>query len=385
MSQSPEQRRQRVLELSGQGRHDEAVALLAPVAEAAGGEASDALLLGLALSNAGRPREAAQALYRGTQRFPGEAGLHENLGVLLIRLGGFAEAARALARALELGGENANLHDGLCTCFAALGEREAACRHGVAALLAKDRQAREQGPVYPLAEGPPPPFDPTRPESNLIAYSLWGDRELYCEGALRNARLVPELYPGWTARFYCDDSVPAAVREGLAGAGAEVVLKPRPARIYDGLLWRFEVIGDPAVARFLIRDADSLVSVQERVAVDAWLDSGRLFHVMRDWPTHSDLILAGLWGGVGGILPPVADLVRDFRPFRAPNLHFDQDLLRVMAWPTVRRSVLVHDSYFDCLGSEPFPAHGRLPAGWRVGQTWNGRKIKAPEAIDRRR
>ncbi|SMF85287.1 hypothetical protein SAMN06265365_1634 [Tistlia consotensis] len=385
MTTAAEDRRRRAVALSTEGRHEEAAALLGPVVAAPEAEPADVLILGLVLSNAGKVREAAQALYRGTQRFPGEAVLHENLGVLLIGLGGFAEAVHAFGRAVERGGDNANVRDGLCTCFAQLGDAEAARRQGVASLEAKDRQALAAGPVFPLPAGAPAPFDPTEPQRNVIAFSLWGAKELYCEGALRNARLIPELYPGWTARFYCDETVPAAVREGLAAAGAEVLLRPRPQRIFDGLLWRFEPVGDPAVARFLVRDADSLVSVQERVAVDAWLASGRHFHVMRDWLTHTDLILAGLWGGVGGILPPVERLVADFRPFRGANLHFDQDLLRIMAWPTVRQSVLIHDSYFPCLGSEPFPALGRLPAGWRVGQTWTGRKLKAPEAVDRRR
>ncbi|MEX2630948.1 MAG: hypothetical protein WD341_13515 [Tistlia sp.] len=384
MTDAAEDRRRRALALSTEGRHEEAVALLGPVAEAPTAGPADLLILGLVLSNAGKAREAAQVLFRGTRRFPQAAALHENLGVLLIALGGFPQAVTALTRALETGADNPNIHDGLCTCFAELGDLEAARRHGVAALEAKDRQARESGPVHPLPE-PPPPFDPTTPGRNLIAFSLWGDKELYCQGALRNARLIPELYPGWTARFYCDETVPEALRAALAGEGAEVVLRPRPQRLYEGLLWRFEPVGDPAVARFLVRDADSLVSVQERVAVDAWLASGRHFHVMRDWPTHTDLILAGLWGGVGGVLPPVAELVRDFTPFRAANLHFDQDLLRIVAWPTVRQSVLIHDSYFDCLGSEPFPALGRLPPGWRVGQTWTGRQVKAEEPIDRRR
>src|SRR5690606_31258462 len=121
---------------------------------------------------------------------------------------------------------------------------------GILSLEAKDRQARESGPVFPLPQGAPPPFDPTTPAANVIAFSLWGDKPLYNEGAVANARLIPELYPGWTARFYCDDTVPEATREALTTAGAEVLLRPRPRRLYEGLLWRFEVVGDPAVARF---------------------------------------------------------------------------------------------------------------------------------------
>ena len=31
-------------------------------------------------------------------------------------------------------------------------------------------------------------------------------------------------------------------------------------------------------------------------AVNEWLDSGKLAHVMKDHPFHGDLILAGMWG-----------------------------------------------------------------------------------------
>jgi hypothetical protein len=148
-------------------------------------------------------------------------------------------------------------------------------------------------------------------------------------------------------------------------------LKEQPAGELPSrrLLWRFEAIADPAVRRFLVRDADSLLSVKERVAVDDWLRSPKHFHLMRDFRTHTDLMLAGLWGGVGGILPPPAKLLKEFRPWRVENDHVDQDLLTSTAWPTVRQSCLIHDSVFTgCLGSVPFPPYGELPKGHHVGQ-----------------
>ena len=135
------------------------------------------------------------------------------------------------------------------------------------------------------------------------------------------------------------------------------------------LLWRFEVIADPAVRRFLVRDADSLLSVKERVAVDDWVRSTKYFHMMRDFRTHTDLVLAGLWGGVGGILPPPQKLWEHFKPWRLENDHVDQDLLNATVWPAIRGSCLVHDSVFTgCLGSVAFPPYGDLPAGHHVGQ-----------------
>ena len=38
--------------------------------------------------------------------------------------------------------------------------------------------------------------------------SLWGTDDLYCLGAIENARLVGSIYPGWTLRVYCDPAVP---------------------------------------------------------------------------------------------------------------------------------------------------------------------------------
>ena len=129
------------------------------------------------------------------------------------------------------------------------------------------------------------------------------------------------------------------------------------------------MVADPAVKRFLCRDADSLLTVKERVAVDAWLRSPFWFHAMRDWYTHTDLLLAGMWGGVGGILPDTAALLRAYSGWRVEHDHIDQDVLAEAVWPVVRGKILIHDSVFaPCLGSVPFPPFGALPPGHHIGQ-----------------
>lgn len=69
---------------------------------------------------------------------------------------------------------------------------------------------------------------------------------------------------------------------------------------------------DPTVGRFLARDCDSVVNARERAAVDERLRSPAWFHAMRDFPSHTDLLLAGMWGGVAGVLPPLARLLEGF-------------------------------------------------------------------------
>ena len=46
----------------------------------------------------------------------------------------------------------------------------------------------------------------------------------------------------------------------------------------------------------MFRDLDSLLSAREKSAVEDWLQSKHILHVMRDHPGHDAPILAGMWG-----------------------------------------------------------------------------------------
>lgn len=325
--------------------------------------------LSLYLHSAGRNEEALKVLGEIRQLDPDDIESIENTGVILRMLGRREEAVHALREAHERAPDRANVCDALAHCLANMGEIEESQRFGRLSLELKDTEAAAREPLVAIPPGPPPCFDLSRPKKNVISFSLWGDHPRYLKGALRNAQAAVDIYPGWTVRFYCDDTVPLDVRRHLAAHGSEVVMRPRPASFFDGLLWRFEVVADPGVGRFLVRDCDSVVNVKERVAVDEWLASDRWFHAMRDFASHTEVILAGMWGGVAGVLPDVRTLREAFRPTTAPTRTFDQQLLREVVWPVVRRSVLVHDSvYTGCLGSVPFPPVGTLPPGYHVGQ-----------------
>jgi|GEM_PF-911431 len=300
---------------------------------------------------------------------PEDPEIRENRGVILRKMNRNREAVECLLEAHHLAPERHNICDALTHCYGSLGEAGLVQKFGRLSLELKDAEAEKRKCHWSIPPGPVPSFDSSCPERNVISFSLWGRNPRYLEGAVRNAMVAPDIYPGWTCRFYCDTSVPLGVRNRLRELGAQVVMRDTPASFFDGLLWRFEVAGDAGVDRFLIRDCDSVINVKERVAVDAWLGSGRWFHAMRDFVSHTELLLAGMWGGTGGVLPPVGEMRKVFRPTIAPTRTFDQMLLREVVWPTVRNSVLIHDSvYTGCLGSVPFPPFGGLPPNRHVGQ-----------------
>jgi hypothetical protein len=367
--------RQAAMDAYGRGAFDHAIAAQRSIlAEARAQDAAtpdDFLFLGLMLYSAQLLDEGIGILRDGCARFPDNAAMQENLGVFLLQAGDTGGAIAACQRAIGFGSDSPNVHDCLCDAWSQLGRLDEAVMAGRAALEAKDRKFAARAPLVAVPDGMPPAFNWGHPQENVIAYCLWGNEPRYLVPLSENVRIAPHLFPGWTIRLYHDASVPQPYLLDLAGRGVQLrtmSLAPNvPA--HRKLLWRFEVIADPAVRRFLIRDADSLLSVKERVAVDAWLQSRFWFHAMRDWYTHTDLLLAGMWGGVGNVLPDTARLMQAYTAWRMENNHVDQDVLSETVWPTIRRHCLVHDSIFTgCLGSVPFPPYGHAAPGQHIGQ-----------------
>ena len=58
-----------------------------------------------------------------------------------------------------------------------------------------------------------------------------------------------------------------------------------------GMFWRFLALNDPLVDIFIVRDTDSRINIREERAVNEWLESDKLLHVMRDHPHHFYKIL----------------------------------------------------------------------------------------------
>jgi len=69
-----------------------------------------------------------------------------------------------------------------------------------------------------------------------VSFSLWGDNPLYNVGAIRNAELMPLIYPDWKMILYYDNSVPSETISKLETLDCILV------KIDDfeyGCFWRF--------------------------------------------------------------------------------------------------------------------------------------------------
>jgi hypothetical protein len=300
---------------------------------------------------------AAQAL----EITPGNMTILPDYALCLMRTNAFEQAYQVYmsihnAPASQRKLAAATWLDGLVEVCGWLGKTEEMREYGLRSLNASDVKCGAKS-SEPIPDHAPPPFHAANPAENVIAYSLFGSNPRYCEPAVMNAEMTRDIFKGWTCRVYLDDSVPDHIQRRLKEAGAEVVFMERDTNIHP-LMWRFLVIDDPSVKRFLLRDADALLSEREYAAVLEWVKSPYYFHVIRDYFTHTELILAGLWGGCTGVLH---DAVISMQKFVATNTDsgrfIDQHYLREHVWATLRKSVLMHDDLFGFHNAKPFPPH----------------------------
>jgi protein O-GlcNAc transferase len=178
----------------------------------------------------------------------------------------------------------------------------------------------------------------------VISYSLWGNNQFYTVNCVRNADLAKEFFPDWTIRVYAAPTVPRGIIEALIERGNTEIIHMKEDESWNGMFWRFYAAGDPSIDVMISRDADSLLNIRDKAAVDAWLASDKDFHIMRDNGAHTTKILGGMWGARNKILPNMMNLIDSYSRKNTNNRkNIDQEFLAGIIYPLVIDRALVHD------------------------------------------
>jgi len=177
----------------------------------------------------------------------------------------------------------------------------------------------------------------------VISFSLWGNNPKYTIGAIRNAELADNLYPGWICRFYVGSDVSEIILKQLSDlSNTEIITMSEPSN-WTGMFWRFFACENSDI--MLSRDTDSRLSTREVNAVNEWLSSDKDFHIMRDHPHHNALIMGGMWGCRGGLLSDIRKLINGY--VKGDFWQVDQNFLRDVIYRKVQSDTFIHDSFFS--------------------------------------
>lgn len=110
-------------------------------------------------------------------------------------------------------------------------------------------------------------------------------------------------FEGWELRIHHDESIwhcyYGDVLLRLHDQGlVNLVARPAPRTLCEGMLWRMLPAWDGSVDRFITRDVDSLPTPRDRQMVEEWIAAGHDAHVIHDSTSHT-----GLMGGTAGYIP----------------------------------------------------------------------------------
>lgn len=193
--------------------------------------------------------------------------------------------------------------------------------------------------------------------SRLISMSLYGDIDMYIDGARVAVESYHDYYPDWSLRLY--SSAPLDIK------GDYQLFVMGESHGHSGMFWRFLPIWEEGLERVIVRDTDSRFNRKEVAAVKEWCDSDYICHSMHDHEHHRCYPLFG--GMFGMICNQTQDMTKHLRIAMNLEQHRVDDMkwLSKYVWPYVQKSCLHHSSVPLKWPYSPFPYDEE---GYFVGQ-----------------
>jgi hypothetical protein len=350
--------------LLGAGKNNEAAIYLA-IAVAQQSAQHDAWhLLSVAETQRGRHADALKAIERAVALAPDEMPYRQQHGFVLVNQHRFKEAVDVLLPLMRSSPDD----------YATMRALQIACHYAGNALnaiaLGRKLLKRDDATAMTIARESPAadimPF--ARGDARIISFSLPDANVVSAVGAVANAKLAREIYPGWRCRFYLGKAVPASIKAALLAHGAELIEAWEQYADVPPVLWPYLASDDLGVAVLLCRNTTARLSRKEAAAVNAWLSHGRRAHVMRDHILHRNLVMPGLWGArTDNPLFVAARIQRFMAAYGNPPNGREQRFLDSEIWPAIRDDCLVHDSHYNLFNAQPFPVMGKGNDQFHVG------------------
>ena len=130
----------------------------------------------------------------------------------------------------------------------------------------------------------------------IISFCLYGSKYLYCSGLIENIDLINKKYKDWEIYVYYSN-IPEKILSILKNKTNTYLFECKHNGYnWEGMFWRFYPIQNKDIDIFLSRDADSRITEREMKFVNEWLNSDKIFHIIRDHQGHRIEILGGTFG-----------------------------------------------------------------------------------------
>ena len=124
---------------------------------------------------------------------------------------------------------------------------------------------------------------------------LYGTKEKYTHGAIRNAEMAKIYYPGWVCRYYVTSDVPHEVISQLEALGAEIFKIPR-RRLFQACSGDSLLL---VMRQWTVTSSETSTPGQTVATGWRWrrIQSDYPVHIERDHVNHCIPMNGGMWGG----------------------------------------------------------------------------------------
>ena len=164
----------------------------------------------------------------------------------------------------------------------------------------------------------------------IIAFSLWGNNECYNWGAVENALVAKNIYPGWICRFYVAEDIIPEVKEILKNLDNVELVEMSENRGSGNMFWRFKPMFEEDNLVVLSRDTDSRLNIREKKCVDEWLGNkngpNKDLLILRDHKNHNQLIMGGMFGVKNNVMYPFLDKFESYLQKNQKGKYMDDQI-----------------------------------------------------------
>lgn len=179
---------------------------------------------------------------------------------------------------------------------------------------------------------------------SVFSFSLYGSADKYCKGMLRNVELIHESFPDWEIWIAVGTGVPDSIIQELQNYSF-VKLRFTNETGHVNMSYRFFPIDNPTVDVMCVRDADSRVFARDVSCVRDFVQSEKLFHIVRDHPNHHHTIMGCSFGIKKGLLNrPLEEIFQEYRQQRSVTEFWnDMEFISAVFYPYVLSVSMIHD------------------------------------------
>lgn len=186
-----------------------------------------------------------------------------------------------------------------------------------------------------------------------ILFNLFENSDICCYGAIENAKLIKKIYPEWKGVFYVVDDIDLAIVNAIMLSGCDICFINKSVNNdCNEYIRLFHQLSNLNVKYILIRDVINRISKKEADAVNEWIKSETVFHIIRDHDKHIYPITNNFFGIN---CDKFRNLLNNNTKINSNKTSFDFYLTNIL-WPLIKENYIAHNrcKMFNTLNDHTF-------------------------------